>query len=230
MILLKDIIENCINIFTDASIKKIGQGYIGCYGAIVMSGYNTIDQSYRIISNTTNNNSEIKAVREGILMAIKHRDLAERINLFSDSQLCIFGLRERILRWKVNIQNDVPTYFGSTGQVISNQDIFSEVASLILDYDLKINLLHQAGHIDFRNQSLLDGLHVFCSSNGIRDKVDINLIRYISNCNNCVDNMTRRHLSRIPKCQITSPIIYFANPSMDKSKYKSLVPNKVQFK
>ena len=81
---------NVVNIFTDASIIHHPNGKTsGCYGAIVANDQQIIDREYRICTDSTSNNSEIKAVRLGVNLAIKWRNLLNRpvtINLFSDSR------------------------------------------------------------------------------------------------------------------------------------------------
>ena len=211
--------EHTLNIFTDASIRAIQNGYIGCYGAIAVIGYTTIDESYVVTGYTTNNNSEIKAIREGILLALKH-GAGKTINIFSDSQICILGLRERILRWKL-IGNQ---FIGSMG-VISNQEIFMEIAQMILQYNLHINLFHQKGHIIFTAESLKQAQNVFRTSNGFRGVIDMNLIRYISNYNNYVDDETRKRLGRLMSCPCHDPIRFIPTP-FDKQRYQTLVDNK----
>ena len=59
-----------LKIFCDASTRKKGDGFDVCYGAIAVVQDNIIDQVYRINSNSTNNNAEIKAIRAGVLLAI----------------------------------------------------------------------------------------------------------------------------------------------------------------
>ena len=216
---LKDIDnENTLNIFTDASIRAVQpSGYIGCYGALCVSNGCIIDQSYVTIGYTTNNNAEIKAIREGIGLALRY-GAGKQINLFSDSQICIFGLRERILRWGLTNGR----FIGSMGQDIANQEIFMEIVQMMLDHQLQINFLHQAGHVVFTAKSLKDAAHVFRTSNGIRGIIDMNLIRYISNYNNIVDDTSRKQLGRLTACDCHDPIRFFPH-EFDKNLYTNLI-------
>lgn len=211
-----------LNIFTDASIKKLGdKKYIGCYGAVAINMDTTIDQSYKITGNTTNNNSEIKAVREGIILAIKYGKYYKTINLFSDSQICILGLRDRLLTWECVDNN----FYGSSGQIIANQSIFMEICYLILQYRLSINLLHQAGHVLYTMKSLQDAIHVFKVSNNIRGIVDMNFIRYISMYNTHVDNMSRNILRSVRQCNTIDPVSFSPSGDFDKELYQKLTQN-----
>ena len=69
---------DAINIFTDASIKKLYSGEtIGCAGCILVFGElidKNIQEDYQIIRNTTSNNSEIKAIRLGIQNVLKYKN------------------------------------------------------------------------------------------------------------------------------------------------------------
>ena len=89
-----------LNIFCDASIKSIKNMNYGCYGAVAIYEDNIIDSSYQICSRTTNNDSEIRAIRSAVLLALKYRNNYQIINIFSDSQISLFGIRDRCFRWK----------------------------------------------------------------------------------------------------------------------------------
>ena len=190
MINLEDIYnDQVLNIFCDASIRRTKEQYFGCYGAIAVSGKNIIDQSYQICSHTTNNNSEIKAIRSGILLALKYRYQYPFINLFSDSQISLFGVRDRCYTWK-EIDN---TLYGYNEQdPIKNQSVFIEIMKMITDHHICINFYHQKGHVNLENKnSLAEAAHVFKASNQIRDIIHIKFIKYISYYNNKVDKDSR---------------------------------------
>ena len=183
--------KDTMNIFCDASMKIKGKyHHDGCYGARCMIGEENIGNSYRVLTNTTNNNAEICAIREGISLAVMYRHMVKNINIFSDSQISIYGIRDGIYRWKLKKDGKI---YGSNRHVpIASQDVFLEIARLIVEQDLQVKFWHQASHVavkDFR--SLSHALHVFMSSNGIRETVDMNLIRYISFHNNVIDQETR---------------------------------------
>lgn len=181
--------ETSLNIFCDASIKKIGKHkYHGCYGAIAVFMDQALDDSYRICTDTTNNESEIKAIRSGVSIALKHRYQFQTINIISDSQISIFGIRDRIFRWN-NVNG---TICGYKQIPISNQSVFLEILDMITISGININFWHQKGHVSTRQRTSMDNaMHVFKSSNGIREDVDIGLIKYISFWNNKVDQSTR---------------------------------------
>ena len=218
---------NSLNIFTDASIKKLYSGEtIGCAGCLLVFGelkYNKMIDEYQVIRNTTNNNSEIKAVRLGIQQAIKYNNIYhfDKIRLFSDSQISIFGIRDRIFNWRyIN-----GLYNGTDNKPIKNQDIFLEIIYDILYNNIHIEFYHQKGHVSCsNNNSILEAMHVFNVSNNIRDNVDIGFIKQISRFNDIVDTYSRNYMKKIKflQDQYREPI-YFKSNLFDKEKYLELI-------
>ena len=179
---------NVLNIFCDASIRKRGKLKDGCYGAIAVKQNTIIDEIYRICSDTTNNNAEIKAVRAAVLLASKYKNEFPIINIFSDSQISILGIRDRFNNW---ICKEDGLLYGYGGEPIKSQEIYIEIYNIIQSNNLTINFWHQKGHVKNVFSSLKNAEHVFMASNGIRQLVDINLIRFISDFNNIVDQKSR---------------------------------------
>lgn len=222
----KDICNpHTLNIFTDASIRKRGYGYDGCYGAIAVDDDHIIDQIYRISSETTNNNAEIKGLRAGVFLALKYKNQFKIINIFSDSEISIRGIRDRIVNWKIN---DSGILVGKTGP-IANQDIYLEIVYLMLRHNLRVNFLHQKGHVTNHINSLYNAQHVFSASNMIRGRVDLNLIRYISNWNNIVDKTSRSILLR---CRTNETkfldVIQFYPSQFNRKEYRALSENTIK--
>lgn len=215
--------SDILNIFTDASIKNRPNGkFSGCYGATAIVCDIIIDQECRINSDTTNNNAEIKGLRAGVILALRHRKNYQVINIFSDSQISVFGLRDRIIYW--NIVNGVSMTRSNTP--VKSQEIYYEIINLILSNRLSINLYHQKGHVDNKYSSLLEAEHVFSSSNGMRCKIDLNFIRYISKWNNYIDIETRNILNRHNDMEYHDAIRY--KPfDFNKRAYKELIRKKV---
>ena len=215
---------DAINVFTDASIKKLRSGEtIGCAGSIAVFGEpktRNEQERYQIIRNTTSNNSEIKAIRLGIEQILPYKNYYKKIRLFSDSQLSIFGIRDRILNWKFYNGK----FIGSNGAPIINQDIFSEIVHTILENDLYIEFYHQKGHVGFTDKSLNNAMHVFTVSNNIRTYVDMLFIKQITVYNDMVDNNSRQKLENICRLhnrQYIEPLI-FEPDIFDKSRYREL--------
>lgn len=184
--------KESINIFTDASIYHLANGeYMGAPGCIVVYDNQVIETDCYITDDTTNNNSEIKAIRLGVTHALKYNG-KYKLRLFSDSQICVFGLREWIYKWKVDKTG--ATLISTSGTPVANQDIFLEVANYIVMNNLEIELFHQRGHIALTSpDSVIKATDDFNRFN-YNCNADIELVKQLSYYNNMVDDMTRQHL------------------------------------
>ena len=137
--------ENTLNIFSDASMFS----QLGCYGVVAVVKDNIIDSTYRLVSNTTSNNSEIKGIRAALDLALKYKDRFQFINIFSDSLISVNGLRDYIYNWKYN-KNDGLLY-STAKKPVANQEIFIEahrILNILEAAPCIIHLYHQAGHVD----------------------------------------------------------------------------------
>lgn len=202
-----------LNIFCDASIIGKNQKYIGCYGAIAVIKDDIVDSIYRMVSETTNNNCEIKGIRAALTLANRYKYYFKYINIFSDSQISVFGLRDYIYNWKYNPKNGL--LYGSTGSPIVNQEIFIECHNMIIELELYrdciIRLFHQSGHVDNGFGAIKDAAASFKKFNNVHGTVGYDFIRYISTYNNYVDNMSRSILRRSDKTKkYVDPIIFQA--------------------
>lgn len=202
-----------LNIFADASmmVNKYGSTSIGCSGICLVYGaldkrfpmLNT-ESHFQIYKKATNNSAEARAVVMGIYEAIRHMGEFPTTRIISDSQVTIFNIRDRIINWKVS-KKDPTQLIGTTG-AIKNQDIFMEMVYLIVSTGLKVDFVHQGGHVVFNDQKSLDrAAHIFKASNNIRDEVDLELIRAISYFNNHVDRASREFLHSVNLME-TNPV------------------------
>lgn len=222
--------KDTLNIFTDASIIKYPDGEtVGCAGAHIITGSdpvnNILEQPRTIIRNTTNNNSEIKAILLGIQRALVYRNRYKTINLISDSKICIYGLREWVFNW-VNDSVNSDVLIGSQGDPVANQDVILQIIYTIINNGLVINLYHQKGHVRDSEKSLTEAKNTFINSNHIQDDIDIELIKNISIANNIVDNFTRETLKSYPRIPQPVPInnlVSFTYNGFDTNRYKELL-------
>lgn len=189
----KDIVftENTLNIFTDASIKQRNCGEtIGCAGALAYIGDNFVDKQLEIIRNTTNGDSEIKAIEIGVKLALMYRNRVTNINLFSDSKISISGLREWIFKW-VQVSSGTEL-IKSDGQPVLHQEVYLRIINMILDNNLRINFYHQKGHVNIgNNKSLENTKDLFIKHNYLQHDVNLDLIKEISHMNILIDTETR---------------------------------------
>lgn len=213
-----------LNIFTDASIKNRPNGkFSGCYGATAVVCDTIIEEMCRVNTDTTNNNSEIKGIRAGVHLALKYRCNYQTINIFSDSQISVFGLRDRIFNWC--LKDGV--LINKSKEPVKSQEVYYEIIHMILINQLHINLYHQKGHVDNNYNSLQDAEHVFRSSNSIRYTIDLNFIRYISAWNNYIDCATRNMLLTYDKSMEYYDAIHYQPFIFNKAAYKQLIGKKV---
>ena len=232
--------KDTLNIFVDASIKKCENETIGCPGAIAIYNNSVLDYKMDILRNSTNNNSEIMAIYYGILLAIKYRDKFKYINLFSDSKICVFGLKEWIFNWIKTVQigsDNIEDYtqeynmnilYGSTGTPVANQSEIMLVVQTILAYNLELHIYHQRGHICTKNESMLQkAMHTFIENNNLfSDEIDLATMSELSYYNNTIDDSTRKFLNSYSyhNESIKNPAIFFMyNKDMDINKYSKLL-------
>ena len=92
MILYNNIFnDKTLNIFTDASVYKSKNIIFGSPGYVAVIGEQIVDERSIILTESTNNESELYAIYMAIQYALCNRDKVEVINIFSDSQFAIFG-------------------------------------------------------------------------------------------------------------------------------------------
>lgn len=200
-----------INIFTDASVIKTIYGEtIGCAGAICLENNNIC--KFEIQRDSTNNISELSAIKLAVELAIENRN-NNIINIWADSQWAIFGLTKWNRSWLNNICNNI--LISSSGQPVKNQYLFLSIMKLIVQNEIKINFYHIKGHIDTKNISSINhAINVFNKSNSTsisRDKLYM-----AANMNNMVDKQTRELLNSFrnePRVYLQRGII---NPILDK--------------
>lgn len=189
--------DGTINIFCDASMviynkstgKRKRQVSDGCSGAIAMCKDTMLEEQYRIANRSTNNECEIKAIRIGIDLALKYRNQFSFINIFSDSQVSICGIRDWIFTWR---NKDNKLYAANAGKLIANQNVFKEIVMMIEENRLLVNLFNQKGHVKINNElSFYHAAEVFYNANQLPEYPDEESVRYISFYNNLVDNRSR---------------------------------------
>lgn len=190
--------KNTLNIFTDASLTQQKEIYFTCAGAVaIFGGSEKVKLDNVSVSKGTSNYGEIRAVLNGILLALEQRDKVDEINIFSDSAFAIYGLRDWSTMWlkKLFDRNGdmvTDTFINSSNKPVANQSIFKSIMYLMCRHNLKVNFYHVAGHTD--SKGLQRSIDMFYKSNGMVVPVDI--ISSISRMNCYVDNLTKIILGR----------------------------------
>lgn len=183
-----------MNIFTDASIITSSfEETIGCAGAICYEDNNIF--KYEIVRDSTNNISELTAIKLAVLLAIENRYNFDRFNIYADSQYAIFGLTKWLNGWINNTENGI--LYNSSGMPVKNQEIFLSIIKLIIKNKIPINFYHVKGHVNINNfVSVNNATNVFKKSNNVN--VSRNEIYNMTKMNNLVDKNTRNLLKE--KC------------------------------
>lgn len=225
-----------LNIFTDASIKKLPDGEtLGCPGALCIytlnnSSSDILDLTCYIERYATNNSSEIKAISLGVAKALQYGYMFKTINLFSDSRICIQGIREWIFNW-VNCIND-GLMCSSSGEPVANQNTFASIASTIVANNLNINFYHQKGHVRISNNKAIENaMRVFKEVNKI--DVSFNLMKTLSSFNDFIDVRTGEELEEFTRTQINpftkqDVVMRFDMTNFDSHKYQQLINSKTK--
>ena len=197
-------LNTALNVFCDASVTKTGETYTSCPGYAVVNKGRIIKSDYKVVYNTTNNYGEIYAIRMGIKavydMGYKLGTVS-RINLFSDSQISILGLREWIFKWYKNLNSDMQMMSIEKKVEISNQEVYNSIVNLIAYEGIPIHLYHQLGHKNYRNNTHLNKvINSFNLVNKIRLSIDE--ARFICYYNEFVDRFTRDNLHNVTRSNL----------------------------
>lgn len=220
------------NVFCDASIDL--QSHVACAGAIfVNEDASKIITEYQILqNNATNNSAEILAVLTALRAALSIREIYgyTQFNIFSDSKISIFGLRDWVYNW---VKNQIPTsgcFIGTSGDPVKNQDYYKECIRLIIDNELHVNFFHQHGHVNIENiRKVMQAYVSFVNFNKIApEDAGVN-IGYACYYNNLVDIRTKNTLEQIRNgedsnvpLEFKNPIIYYISAS-DIDRYRELI-------
>jgi len=187
---------NAVNTYTDASIvKDIDGNFISCAGFVTTFHGEIIDKGTKIVYQTTNNYGEIMAIYLGIQSLLSFKEYDAFLNLFSDSKISVFGLKEWIYGWLRNMDSRTKMLINSSGTNVANQDIFCNIINFIVQNNTHLSIYHQRGHQNPANVTHMEVVRKsFLENNNIEITDDI--IREICYYNDVVDNMTRDALVR----------------------------------
>lgn len=195
-------LNRSINIFTDAS-STTHNGVVVCSAGFIVVIDNSIRYSmHRIIYNATSNYSEMYAVLMALEYILQMKNDAmnypiPRINIFSDSQIVIFGLRKWVFSWaskkKCRSDSFMREKKESKLQRTLDMNMFNYAINSIVYNNMHTNLYHVISHKRYNNASDLEKVsNKFLISNKVR--INETEAAYLSYYNTYVDNMTRKNL------------------------------------
>lgn len=213
-------------IFCDASIDL--KTKVACSGTIVVNadsiGQDPIrnyitDGIFVIQENATNNSGEIMAIRKAVEYAIHYQTINKLnpeqliINIFSDSKISLFGLREWCFNWENN-QNEHGILYGSGNNPVSNQEEFKNIIRMISDLSLyaKIRFFHQRGHVKIKDYLNTSQIREFCEWNYLHGLTELGLsYPQICAANDIADTVSRYMIGEYLSVKKLSPKMHPRN-------------------
>ena len=190
--------DTALNVFSDASITTVNGHYTSCSGYVAVHNDKIVETNHRVIYNSTNNYGEIYALLMAIEAAIRKANeikYVSRINIFSDSQISVLGLREWIFKWykKLNKHNNMVS---GTNAEIANQEVFIKIVDLVVTNGIPIHLYHQRGHKNFNvPKDVREVRQSFLTVN--KEEISELLAQKLCWYNNVIDKFTRDNLHAI---------------------------------
>lgn len=187
-----------LEICCDASLKTftdVGRVFT-CSGAICI---NTCEETYTISQDSTNNRGELLAIYIGIKLAestlYKYPGRFGRINLYSDSQFGILGLRDWMKTW-ITTEDENGIIYGSNRKPVKNQNMFKMIITYCTTRNLVVHFYNQKGHVNVNSPKDLSAANrQFFTANGFYLKPED--IFKISFYNDIIDKNSRNMLEGI---------------------------------
>lgn len=192
-----------IDYFCDASLGIIPlRG--SCGGFIRHDRSKPITESNYVELNVqpygTNNSGELLAIMLAVQNAAKEYGSIPQqerpiINIFSDSKISVMGIRAWLFKWPI-IDG---VFYTSTGTPVSNQIYIKIIINTIVLNDLKVNFLHQKGHVGLKigkaEETFHKSNHVTCMDIGVSPV-------YITSMNDMIDRLSRDHIKSYQKIEL----------------------------
>src|SRR5574344_254542 len=199
---------NAINTYTDASLTTDKYGNtVTCSGFITTFQGKIIDQGRLVVVGSTNNYGEIMAIEMGVKNLLSYAGNNAFLNLFSDSEISVMGLKYWIYGWLRDRDPNTFRLRSSTGQEVANQEVFCNVIDHITKAGIRFNIYHQRGH---KNPNKPFDVHTviktFKRVNG--EDIGRDIVQEICRYNDTVDVGTRDYLNMIVHSSDYSPYNY----------------------
>jgi len=192
--------NTALNVFSDASITTVNGHYTSCSGYAIVYNEKIAETNHRVIYDSTNNYGEIFALLMAIEASIRKSDeikYVSRINVFSDSQISILGLREWIFKWYRKL-NKYKCMVSDRNIEIANQEVFAKIVNVIVENGVPLHLYHQLGHKNFNvSKDISQIKESFLKVNN--EEISNVLAQKLCWYNNVVDKFTRDSLLTVTK-------------------------------
>lgn len=216
-----------INVFTDASTTQVDRRIVSSPGYAIVYNNKIICSTNNVFYNTTSNYGELYAIIMALESLIQIKWGFDKaglemplINIFSDSEISVLGLRKYIFNWW---GSESTQQFYSEPQIYSdqgvlNKELFVNAIRMITDNNLKVNLYHVSAHIEAtKKYHITRMIKKFEENNYIQ--IDKDDAYYLCYYNAFVDDMTRSNLRKL----VNNKEVF------DKFKYKRLKTSMMGF-
>ena len=157
-------------LFTDASVNgkvdmKHGNSVMGgcCIYDSLINKFGNIDLFP--FNRATNNFGEMISIYNAARYCIElNKSTGETdFTIMSDSQYCIFSLRDWVYNWYRNVgKNNEYTIFTSSGNQLKNRFLIDSFIMMLCYSNIRLKLIYVSGHTDSIKKNILE---VFCRSN-----------------------------------------------------------------
>lgn len=192
---------NAINCFTDASKTNIDGVDTICAGYAVVYQNQILDTGLKVVYDATSMYGEKLAIYMGMDALLSYAKYDTFLNLFSDSQVGIFSLRNWVFDWvKKKDSSAIKSFVNSSKVPVANQEILMATIGLINSTGAHTSLYHIRGHM---NPSKVSDMQTFIEA-FVRlnnEYMTEDMARELIYYNDVVDKATRNHLFQT----ITSP-------------------------
>lgn len=220
-----------LNIFTDASGSNVTGDFCAGFLAYTTDDFRNIyvkNSGFQIMPcGTSNNFAEAYAIYMAVLYAGTQMYNYQYINIFSDSEINIRGLRDRIYFYMQHYdQQRMALLKSANGELWANQDILLQIIYYIQEMQMPISLYQIKGHSNPNDKNdMRKAASVFATNFNYPCSFGDNVIETLSQCNNQVDVFTREQLNRndIEKFRYILPIGAVAIPNYNYDQYISLI-------
>ena len=221
---------NSLNIFCDASISKVNEGFNACSAAIgIIRKDDKLEVKSiesQIYSDCTNNRAELFGIFKALelIFMANSENYYDTINIFCDSKISVLGMREWIFNWVNSVKDGV--MFSSSGNPVANQELILIMVYIIIENKLKINFYHQDGHVG-NDSDLNEAVSSFYKSNGIN--ISHEEMNILAGFNNFVDVYSRNVLKADTNGELNNFMKNYKFPfipnakNLDMNLYKQLI-------
>lgn len=228
--------KNAVNVFTDCSAKY--GSYVKADKQVVTSGFITtinggVINSGCFTMKASSMYGELYAIKMGIMELLRFKETDMFLNIFSDSKINIYALREWLPMWLSNQKNY--TLRTKDKKPVSNQELMLDIMKLILEGNVHISLFHIAGHKKSSNvKDMMKFVNTFNESNSLRlvnnNSIPMDIFMDMANWNDSIDKYTRKVLHKellnensiFDTSKMNFPVIWFPRDE-DIKRYKQLL-------